>query len=218
MSILQCLADSLDETIEEHANPDKLWRSLCLASRRILAATYRDRPLQIRTVFRENIGSHTGQGITNRRSFGGASMRHDSTTMIIPATAFVAPIKPDGTKVLTMESFIGGTQLHLMQDGSVAYKLPSCFPPGPFYLTALIVNIHRQQFPLEVSIENGQMRSIYTTSPLLTKIEIEVPYTGGAWLTTKPVKVEIDPGVLLKITRDVSSHGLTIKEFFLQPA
>jgi hypothetical protein len=206
MNLLECLAESLGETIEEHADPTKIWRSLSLAERRNLAAGHNDPTAKV-------VGVYDVSGGFQHQTLRTEVDNHISGTIVIPATAFVEPAKPDKKKVLTMNSVeIAGTQLlHLENDGSVGYRLPAFLPTGSFLLTARIVNIHRRQGPLLLSIESVPGLSTMNSSNL------EVPYTGGEWRTTAPLEVKLVPGAIMRISREADSHGLTIKEFSLQP-
>lgn len=181
-----------------------------------MATRYNDPPCTIEESCHDIEWTKHSNEISQQSLFRGESIRYISGTIEIPATAFVEPIAPDGTKVLTMDSYLGGTQLHLEQDGSVVYKLPPFVPFGFFRLTARVVNIHRQQVPLLVSIDYLQGSKEYSSNR--TAFEIQVPYTGGTWCTTKPTEIIIGAGVHLRITRSANCHGLTIKDFFLQPS
>ena len=201
--MVNCLANALGETNDEHANPTKFWMSLYLAKRKLLAS----HPTGQASTCSMGQESPFMSVAQQRIKLPVEPFLHSAGTITIPATAFVDPAKPNGKNVLTMPSFLGGTQLHLEQGGFVAYKLPTFIPAGSYSLTARIVNIHREQAPLVLSID---------TSPGID-INIDVIYTGGTWYTTNPVTVNIAPGALLKFTRHDNCHGLSVKDFTLEP-
>lgn len=212
MGLLECLAECMGETIEEHVHPKKMWRSLSLAERRNLAGAHNDPGAEVTD---NNPGAevtdayHTPRQVRTEipdPTFGG---------IVIPAAAFVEPAKPDNKKVLTMDSIdIPGTKLlHLESDGSVGYMLPAILPSASFLLTTRIVNIHRSQIPLLLTVQSVPGLATKNSQDL----EIEVPYTGGEWRTTEPVEVKLVPGSVLRISRDADCHGLTVKDILLQP-
>jgi hypothetical protein len=155
-------------------------------------------------------------------------------TIIIPAASFVDPKKPS-RNVLVMKSFLGGDQLHLEHDGTVEYELPPSIPIGStFALSVKVVNVHRDQKPLQVHIENsldggndtGDDPSLnlenhdmdgFEMIHLPQGKELEVQYTKGVWEETKSIRVDLSPGGLLKLSRKVPCWGLSIKEIVLRP-
>jgi hypothetical protein len=148
-----------------------------------------------------------------------------SSVIVIPATSFINPSKPT-KNVLVMNSFLGGTQLHLEQDGQVEYELPSSIvTAGTYALSVKVVNVHRNPKPLLVSIENPPSQchnfrdSIdgYEMIYLPQGQEMEVQYTKGKWEQTNSIRIELSPGGRLKLSRKAPCWGLTIKEIILQP-
>lgn len=208
MNLLECLGECLGETVCEHANPDKVWRSLSLAERRNLAAEHAQSQ-QRRMILSENRGAWVSFDFKawNPVSIGRKVVRVDSGVFILPASAFEDPAKPDSKTVLVMESFLGGTQLHLERTGSVTYALPDFLPEGLYHVTARVVTIHRKQAPLVFEVEP-------TGNCAKVSVSMDIPYTGGKWsTTTEPLAMTLNPGAKLHISRNSECHGLTIKDF-----
>lgn len=214
MGTLECLAECMGETIVEHVDPDKMWRSLSLAQRRFLAESPSSGPRQTdHSALKAASGDRNVESADELWTLVEETIvEHPSNTILVPATAFYEPSNPNKKKVMTMSSFLGGSQLHLESDGSVSYEMPQCVTSGYYLLTARIVTVHQNQVPLTVSIDDcdeGDER-IPTN-----RVQVDIPYSGGEWQITDPVKVKIGPGSVFKIGRDADCHGLTIKDFSL---
>jgi hypothetical protein len=278
---LECIADILGETVEEEVNPKKVWRSLALMQRKLLAESpssnsqLKLQPKQPEAVPPPGfqlLGSSTTKRSTTCAEIITTSTQstHSSITMaggqiIIPAASFSSPAQPN-KNVLSMLSFLGGsggTQLHLEADGTVEYILPaseSIFPTprASYMLTCRYVTIHRVQVPLLLTIEfamsdkeqevttinnnhkddnDGQVDpdndcpdddvdaddddddviSLDDTNVIVDLYSIPLEYTVGTWKTTLPIKVEVGPKATLKFSREPPNHGVSIKDFTLQP-
>jgi hypothetical protein len=243
--LLECLAECLDETIEDEFSSKKFWRSLALAQRKMMARAF-SRQQEIYKDKEEDIDSkekydnvYNNLCIESRYDSASAvdklvtdmKLTHIlqpcqmSSVIVIPATSFIRPSKPT-QNVLVMNSFLGGTQLHLEQDGQVEYELPSSIvTAGTYALSAKVVNVHRNPKPLLVSIENPSLQNHsfrdnidgYEMIYLPQGQEMEVQYTKGKWEQTNSVRIELSPGGRLKLSRKSPCWGLTIKEIILQP-
>ena len=193
--LLECLAESLGETIEEQVTSAKVWRSLALTQRNIFAS----REAQPRSP------PNNRKKQKQRREKPVATGNTENTVFIIPASTYSECTKAN-KKVMRMNSWIQGTQLYLERDGSVTYNMPSIIPSGRYRLTAKIVNVHQKQLPLELSIGPSR-ETIRETCP------IRIPYTGGKWSFSEPIDIEWNHGEVLIFGRPERAHGLSIKEF-----
>ena len=88
-------------------------------------------------------------------------------------------------------------------------------------LSCRLVNVHIiNQVPLLLSIEktnNSTNNHKDNQEATVDLYSINVEYTGGAWRTTSPIKVDIGPKCTLKFSREQPCHGLSIKDFTCQP-
>jgi len=301
--MLECLAESLGETVIEDFSLAKIWRSLALAQRKMLARAFvapaAPAPADIASEQKNptddnhsETNVYTGSCICKEygsichespykqrqkiRRFGrrmraylrrhriaagiaseqksptdddhmGKATIHEQQaisiqsdgTIIIPAASFVDPKKPS-RNVLVMKSFLGGDQLHLEHDGAVEYELPSSIPTGgTFALSVKVVNVHRDQKPLQVHIENSleccdndddtgdnhhpslnlehHDMDGFEMIHLPQGQELKVQYTKGVWEETKSIRVDLNSGGRLKLSRKVPCWGLSIKEIVLRP-
>ena len=203
LNLLECLAESIGETVKEEVDPSKLWRSLALAQRRIFAKQENSQ-LDEKDAHADCIGSvclEPGDGIH----------LDPQGRIIIQAADFIEPDKPN-SKVLVMPSFLGGQQLHLEHDGSVTYQLPSTVTEGSYSLSCRVVNVHQKQVPLLLTVESSDGDDDMAVD--LYSIGIE--YTIGSWKFTKGVEIQLAPGCILKFSREDPCWGLSIKEFILE--
>jgi hypothetical protein len=81
-------------------------------------------------------------------------------------------------------------------------------------LSCRLVNVHEQQVPLILTIETPSEDDDDTMVDLYS---VDVEYTVGAWNTTKPMQVQVGPKSILKFSREPPCHGLSIKDFSLDP-
>lgn len=225
--LLECLAECLGETVEEDFVATKLWRSLALAQRKMVARGFSIPSPE------DRLDEHSP--LISRNPF--VSQRVDQVwnrcdgTIVIPATAFVDPLKPSGN-VMVMKSFLDGDQLHLERDGQVVYEFPdSIVTAGTYALSIMVVNVHRDQKPLVVHIEDPcitENRSFqYLEHPCTDDgyeivhsprgQEITVQYTNGKWEQTKSIRVALGPKCRFRLSRSTPCHGLSLKEIVLKP-
>jgi len=221
MGLLECLAESLGETIMYDIDSEKCWRSLSLIQRRIFATTPKNGITDYAEVNHATIQNED-------KTFGskcetGDVVRQDKC-YIIPASNFSnSPSKA----LLVMPSFLGGDQVHLcsakymgddsdfnkLQDeGGVMYTIPKQIPKGFYTLSFKIVTVHRFQPVLHLSVEG-----VDEELDVVDIHEIDIPNTVGAWGKTQGVKIFLNPGTVLKLSRESPCHGLTIKELVFEP-
>lgn len=289
LCLWECLAESFGETVEEEIKFDKIWRSLSLVQRRILAEEASESDKKFRNSAKE-ISDKVWRSLSpeQHRVFAEGKFKPDKiwrilasdkvwrslslverrisfecmhslltspqakanvdagATMewilrrqnevrekygsvlstvsqvgegcfIIPAINFTnAPSK----SLIAMPSYYGGHQLHMSffkyyegdEGGYVEYHLPDIIPLGSYLLSCKIVNVHRVQVPLFLTIESDG-----NSSALVDVQKIDIPYTVGTWEKTDPIEVVLSsPGSTFKFSRPSPCHGLTIKEFILE--
>lgn len=240
LTLLECLADSMGESIEYEINPDKIWRSLSLVQRRIFALQKTPAKRNNNAVSKEKVEQINNAGgkqkvdnnnlqpmLENEEPFQDPS----SGCFIIPAASCTTP---PSKSLLIMPSFSGGSQIHLAaqsvylnndQGGFLEYEIPSIIPAGSYNLSCRMVNVHQKQMPLQLTIENFEKKKDqYIRSHCdvwvhreVKNIDIDVQYTIGNWETTTPVLIQkLQPGSVLTFTRGEPCHGLSIKEFILE--
>jgi hypothetical protein len=207
IDLLECLAESMGETVEEKIRSDKIWRSLSLVQRRILAQQEQaDQEV-------DGHGQLEGKINYNMPSTEKTSKSLDEGCFVIPASSFT---NPPSKSLLVMPSFLGGDQLHitnskfLEDSGFIEYEIPQKIPSGSYNLSCRIVSVHRFQVPLQLTIDN------FDDDETVDVQSIEVPYTEGKWAETTSSRVQLKPGAQLKFSRESPCHGLTIKEFLLE--
>lgn len=230
VTLLECLAECFGETVEEDYSPQKIWRSLSIAQRKMLAQSQGSldpgKPdesdeqmsdFQVSEFFNEP----AGDGNSSHDAL--APIQIDGSCIVIPAASFVDPPNPTKT-VMPMNSFYGGTQLHLEKDGAVSYQMPANLVEGTYALTCRLVNIHRFQQPLLVTVESEPWCTCLLDDDDFQMIRsspqvLPVQYTMGRWQRTTSINVKLKPGDHLKLTRipePPAVWGLTIKELFLE--
>lgn len=202
---LECIADCMGETVSDRVDSERIWRSLSLAERQILAT---ERELKGEPLQNEQPAVCRPRNCLSAQ-YSFLQFESDST-IVIPASAFVKPKMPDEKKILVSKSYLGGDQLHLEHDGSVAYKLPEFLPPGKYDVSARLVTIHRFQVPLQFCVEISRSTSS-------RRLDVQVPYTGGQWEQAKLLDdLALGGGSVIRIARISECHGLTIKDFILE--
>ena len=209
-----------DEVIDRKEKDDNVYNSLCIESRY-------DSTSAVDKIVTDMKSTHILQPCQNPclSHILKSQYEEESSVIVIPATSFISPSKPT-KNVLVMNSFLGGTQLHLEQDGQVEYELPSSIvTAGTYALSAKVVNVHRNPKPLLVSIENPSLQNHkfrdntidgYELIYLPQGQEMEVQYTKGKWEQTNSIRIELSPGGRLKLSRKAPCWGLTVKEIILQ--
>jgi hypothetical protein len=212
LCLLECLAESMGETVMEQVDPKKMWRSLALVQRKMFAAPLNHRQTDIEPTSEEESLPFM---LVDQADISTEEIKVSSSGgIVIPAAAFSSPGKPT-KNVIPMPSFLGGgTQLHLEHDGAVEYTLPDVIPNASYMLTCRLVNVHHQQVPLLLTIETTDDKD---DDSLVDLYSIAVEYTIGAWQTTTPVQVQVGPKSTLKFSREPPCWGLSIKDFSLEP-
>lgn len=132
----------------------------------------------------------------------------DDGTITIPAVACSKPTASTG-KIIFMNSYLGGKQLHYSRNGGqenfeYTFDAPQA---GKYELTARVVTTSANQVLLVAA--NGSKEPV----------SISVPYTIGMWDKTEPVEIELVKGknVLTFSRGGENIKGLTIKDFMLTP-
>ena len=246
---LEWIADIMGESEQQVkrgclADPMALWRSLSLMQRRRLSQKVKP-PTSLKS---ETPTSHGGEGC-NRRHRSGHHQSHrvvsqldkilalnaatveevvqfDAGTILIPA-ASCDKEKHNGN-VIIMDSFLGGKQLFLNQDGCVAYTLPDP-PSGKYELSCRFVTVHDAKVkpPLQLTIDSGETCNVMEDSgwemvhgTLRSCYTVDLPYTKGMWDETRPIVVDLPSDTStckISLTRDKSAMGMAMKSIKLVP-
>ena len=246
---LEWIADILGEAEQQVkreclADPTALWRSLSLLQRRRLSQKEKP-PISPLAETAKSCGSegcisshHKGHQQSHRvvsqldrilaqgASIAEEAVHFDAGTILIPAASYDKE-KQNGNVVI-MDSFLGGKQLFLNQDGSVTYTLPDP-PSGKYELSCRFVTVHDAKVkpPLQVTIDGGETCNVTDDSgwelvqgALRSCYAIELPYTKGMWDETKPIVVDLPKdasAVKISLTRDKAAMGMALKDIKLVP-
>jgi len=125
----------------------------------------------------------------------------------IPAAATSEPTKSSG-KIIFMDSYLGGKQLHYSRTGGhQAFEYTIEAPTaGSYELTA------------RVSTPSWRQNLLVTVNGAKSPVVIDLPHTVGMWEETQPVAIELVKGRnLLRFTRVGEVKGISIKDFKLTP-
>ena len=214
--LMECLAEIQGETVEEDFVASKFWRSLALGQRKKLARNF---SAGKNADFKSTTKDKYSNDEKNHRNASLTIHHLEDGTIVIPAASFVDPKKPT-KNVMILESFVGGQQLHLEHNGAVEYDFSKSVEAGTYELSAKVCNVHENQKPLQVEVENYSIDTDdgYELIPLPRAQEMEVLYTKGYWKETESIRVDLgDEGGRLKFSRSDPCWGLSIKEFLLRP-
>ncbi len=214
--LMECLAEIQGETVEEDFATSTFWRSLALGQRKKLAKNF---SVGKKADFSSTTKNKHSNDKDNHKNDSLTIHHLEDGTIVIPAASFVDPINPSN-KVMILESFLGGQQLHLEHDGAVEYEFPKSVEAGTYELSAKVCNVHENQKPLLVEVENCSIDidDGYELIPLPQGQEMEVLYTKGYWEETQSIRVDLgDKGGKLKFSRSDPCWGLSIREFLLKP-
>jgi len=213
VTLLECLADACKEKLQkneafEFVDPNRVWRSLALIQRKILADKVEEDSFQ-RTgpnvvvtkidKYIQDLNEDTPPLSINKMGDG---------AIIIPAASFKESNEKKHVKI--HQSFEGGNQLHLCDgEGYVVYEIPddvSFEEDKEYMLTIIVSTVHLKQQNLNLETNNGSY-------------EIEIPYTLGEWKETEPTKIEAGSLSTMKFYRRKASDcfGLAIKDIILSP-
>lgn len=215
VTLLECLADACKEKLQkdeefEYVDPNRVWRSLALIQRKLLADQVRVNSFQRDgpTVVVSKIDKYI-QNIQMEVSDVPFD-KQDNGKIIIPAVSF--KVSGDKKHVRSQQSFDGGNQVNLIDwEGYVTYEIPTNleFQTNKDYMLSLIVStVHLTQQNLKVETNDGEGNH-----------EIEIPYTVGEWQETEPIEIDVASLLKLKFYRLKASDcfGLAIKEIILSP-
>ena len=127
-------------------------------------------------------------------------------TITIPVAACKSP--ENGEKILFMESFDGGMQVHYGLMGqrpellSYTVNIPKA---GKYEFTAHVCTVTiERKFLLRVNRR--------------TLLDVDIPYTKADWMDTKPVELELKEGRnRIGFTQYAPNKGVSIKHFKLKP-
>jgi hypothetical protein len=213
--LLECLAECFGEKIENDFVSPKFWRSLALAERKLMArspTTMSSTSVLCNSFAPSKVGEvldHDGVAI------------EANGQIFIPSASFLK--KPMG--VSSMDSFLGGKQIHFLtnNDVMVEYELPATIQQGVYTVSLKVVNVHRDQVPMEISIDHTHSSGAHDSDDFeivsaTERQELTIPYTEGGWQTTKErLLVDVSPGSRIQLTRKAPCWGLTLREIVLTP-
>lgn len=209
---LQCLADIVDcdpngipEEEKDVLHPERMWRSMAIVSMELL---FRTEPETVRTFKREYKGTGTALVETDcekyldkyQRNAVEAEIKYSKKKdqLVIPASrhGFIS-----GTTVV-VESFEGGKQVNIVADGDIEYEVPDDVPSKTYNFSFDVCTVSSKQVPLMVK-----------TGDDMEPIAVKIPYTGGEWLKTDGVPINIEAGAILRFSRPKGSLGVAMKNF-----
>jgi len=131
----------------------------------------------------------------------------DDGSIMIPAAACYSP-RESTSKVLLMKSWDEGAQIHYGRLGGrpelIKYRieLPAA---GEYELSAKVAT---------VSLDMEMIARINRDEPL----SIAMPYTGGMWEMTEPIRVKLEAGRnTISFTARAPHRGVSIKSWHLKP-
>jgi len=227
--VLEWIADMLEESRGQVnskclADPQALWRSLSLMQRRRLAKQY---TMNKYDICRKSVAPQLERIQFRTQSVVEKVVTYADGTILIPAACFDTT-KPSAN-VVVMDSFLGGKQVLLNQDGRVQYTLSAPLG-GKYQLSCRFVTVHDDKVkpPLQVTIDGGDnSHSVINDSgwelvqgKLKSCYKVHLQYTKGMWDESKPVVVDLLSDVTtctLSLTRDAAARGIALKDIKLVP-
>lgn len=213
--LLECLGDACKEMVMKEdeprfVDPSRVYRSLALMQRKILADKVRNNSFE-RTgpsVVMTKIDKYI-QNIDEQVPSLPIEM-DDAGVVTMPAASFT---ESNGKKhVRSPQSFGGGNQLHLVDgEGYVTYEIPSSISfeeDREYMLSARVSTVHLSQQDLQLETDDGA-----------SSYNIVIPYTLGEWQDTEPIKIGMGGVSTIKFYRRKASgcFGLAIKSFTFTP-
>lgn len=221
--LLECVAECLGETVEGDFASTKFWRSLALAERKFMANALPSNPSSSSIIANEIISQ---MSITSVSSVDEVVRVDENGQVIIPAASYTK----NSNNISSTASFLGGKQVHFLKqhDAMAEYELPSTIQQGSYNLSLKLVNIHRDQAPMEFAVDhsscmsslhpNGGNDDDFEMVPMSDPQVMKIPYTMGRWeTTTDSFRVDLSPGAKLQLLRKSPCWGLTVKEIVLVP-
>jgi hypothetical protein len=202
VTLLECLADACKEKMKkdeefDFVDPNRVWRSLALIQRKILADKVGNDSFQ-----------RTGPNVVISKIDKYIQNINEQT----PPLPYDKQESNEKKHVRSHQSFDGGNQLHMIDgEGHVTYEIPEdiSFQDGKDYMLSLTVStVHLTQQNLKLETNNAS--SVY---------DIEIPYTLGEWQETEPIEIEVGSLSTMKFYRRKANDcfGLAIKEIILTP-
>ena len=216
--ILECLADCFGETVQYGYDQDQFWRSLSISERKKLAQSSPEG--NNKTSENAAMALYRGCAALGQQYETETIVVEDDGTIVVPAASYNEKSKFK-KNVASMDSFLGGKQMHFdKDDGEAEYLLPADIAGGTYELSLKIVNVHRDQKPMTVVLDHASSDEAFDGFELLPSPSqtMDIPYTAGSWQRTQdPIEVELSPGGKLQLSRKAPCWGLTVKEIVLKP-
>ena len=127
-------------------------------------------------------------------------------TITIPVAACKSP--ENGEKILFMESFDGGMQVHY---GMIGQR------PELLGYTVNIPKAGKYEFTAHVCTVTIERKFLLRVNRR-TLLDVDIPYTRADWMDTKPVELELKEGRnRIGFTQYAQNKGVSIKHFKLKP-
>ncbi|MEJ6641687.1 MAG: hypothetical protein QNL33_00385 [Akkermansiaceae bacterium] len=125
----------------------------------------------------------------------------------IPAAATSEPTKSSG-KIIFMDSFLGGMQLHYSRTGG----------HQPFEYTIEAPSAGQYELTARVATPSWRQNLLVAVNGSKDLVSIDLPHTVGMWEETTPVAIELIKGKnVLRFSRVGDVKGISIKDFKLTP-
>lgn len=126
----------------------------------------------------------------------------------IPAAATSQPTKSSG-KIIFMDSYLGGKQLHYSRTSG---------GHQPFEYTFDAPAAGQYQLTVRVSTPSWRQNLLVAANGSKESVVIDLPHTVGMWEETKPVSIDLAKGKnVLRFSRVGDVKGISIKDFKLTP-
>lgn len=210
----QWIGDALGEedvSIRHYGKGGGFWESLAFCKKQAVVKDAEIKALELTGGMKlgesdELIGDETGLAVEipeNQRQIVVAG----DGVITIPGVACYSPRKPSD-RVVFMKSWGEGSQIHYGRLGQrpelIKYRIevPAA---GEYELTARVSTVsNKQEMVLRMNREEPVSHGL--------------PYTKGAWMEMKPLKVKLEEGRnMISITARAPNRGISIKSFQLKP-
>lgn len=210
----QWIGDALGEedvSIRHYGKGGGFWESLAFCKKQAVVKDAEIKALELTGGMKlgesdELIGDETGLAVEIPEDQRQIVVAGDGV-ITIPGVACYSPRKPSD-RVVFMKSWGEGSQIHYGRLGQrpelIKYRIevPAA---GEYELTARVSTVsNKQEMVLRMNREEPVSHGL--------------PYTKGAWMEMKPLKVKLEEGRnMISITARAPNRGISIKSFQLKP-
>ena len=161
------------------------WTSLALFHRRLIVA--QNSPPEIKYPATPRARQSIQKHINDSQGVVICDLNGKNGTVIIPAAPTSDP--PKETKTIKfLDSALGGKQLHMIGNGSIAYELPRemLSLSRKYWLQLRVCTVHRQEEPFLITITSSTTDGDVHDEQ---QASIAIPYTMGMWEETEQVLI-----------------------------